>query len=220
MLARGHGWSLRYGLRPDRRHAGWAALGWLVAAWQLSLGFSLGLPFAYVLAGILLVIVIAVPIRVAAPVPRPVLGWRLIVTDLLGVLILAGVAALIALPYLRVPAPGRAPRRSTFFSPPLRGLLIGPAESRIWGAAHAVPRSSLGWPAEMTLLPGFVLYALALVGLVFSVWTWWQRLLLLLGLAAAVDPHRSAPASSTAAGPTCRCSGTCPARSGCGSPAG
>ena len=31
-----------------------------------------------------------------------------------------------------------------------------------------MPRSSLGWPAEMTLLPGFVLYALALVGLVFS----------------------------------------------------
>jgi hypothetical protein len=38
----------------------------------------------------------------------------------------------------------------------------------------------------MTLLPGFVLYALALVGLVFSIWTWWQRLVLLLGVAAAV----------------------------------
>ena len=31
-----------------------------------------------------------------------------------------------------------------------------------------------------------MLYALALVGLVFSVWTWWQRLFLTLGLAAAV----------------------------------
>ncbi|HEX8344985.1 MAG TPA: hypothetical protein VF657_09600, partial [Actinoplanes sp.] len=29
MLARGHGWSLRHGFRPDRRHAGWAAAGWL-----------------------------------------------------------------------------------------------------------------------------------------------------------------------------------------------
>ena len=27
MLARGHGWSMRYGFRPDRRHAGWATVG-------------------------------------------------------------------------------------------------------------------------------------------------------------------------------------------------
>ncbi|HEX5596602.1 MAG TPA: hypothetical protein VFX61_11400, partial [Micromonosporaceae bacterium] len=31
MLARGHGWSLRHGYRPERRHAGWALAGWLVA---------------------------------------------------------------------------------------------------------------------------------------------------------------------------------------------
>lgn len=187
MLARGHGWSLRYGLRSTHRHARWAAAGWLVAAWQISLGFSLGLPFAYVLAGILLVMVIGVPIRRwRRPSHEPVLGWRLIITDTLGVLILAGIAALIALPYFRVPASGPSGTEIDFFSPPLRGLLIGPAESRIWGAAHSVPRSSLGWPAEMALLPGFVLYALALVGLVFSVWTLWQRLFLTLGLAAAV----------------------------------
>jgi hypothetical protein len=85
-----------------------------------------------------------------------------------------------------VPGTGPSTTEIDFFSPPLRGLLIGPAESRIWGAAHAVPRSSLGWPAEMSLLPGFVLYALALVGLVFSIWKLWQRLLLVLGLAVAV----------------------------------
>ncbi|MCA2212710.1 hypothetical protein [Jidongwangia harbinensis] len=185
MLARGHGWSIRSGLRPGRRHAGWAAMGWLVTAWQISLGFSLGLPFAYVLAGIVLVVLVAAPIRHwRKPAQRPVLGWRLLVTDLLGLLIVAGVGALIALPYLRAAdVPGTAEIR--FFSPPLQSLLIAPAESRIWGAAHAVPRASLAWPAEMTLLPGFVLYALALVGLVFSIWKWWQRLLLLLGLAGA-----------------------------------
>ena len=103
MLARGHGWSLRYGFRPDRRHAGWAAAGWLVAAWQISLGFSLGLPFAYVLGGI-----VRGPARRGADPrgwrrrdQRPVLGWRLLVTDLLGVLIVAGIGALIALPYFR-----------------------------------------------------------------------------------------------------------------------
>jgi hypothetical protein len=187
MLARGHGWSMRHGLRPERRHAGWAAAGWLVAAWQVSLGFSLGLPFAYVLAGIILVVAVAAPIRRwRRRAAGPALGWRLSVTDLLGVLIFAGIGALIAIPYFRAPDTGSRIAEIEFFSPPLRGLLIGPAESRIWGGPHAVPRSSLGWPAEMSLLPGFVLYALALVGLVFSVWKLWQRLLLVLGVAVAV----------------------------------
>jgi len=180
MLARGHGWSLRYGFRPGRRHAGWAAAGWVVATWQISLGFSLGLPFAYVLGGLIVVVGCAVLVRrLRRRSPVPVLGWRLLVTDLLGALIVAGVGALIAVPYLRVPDTGPAGTEIGFFSPPVRSLLIGPAESRIWGAPHAVARDSLVWPAEMTLLPGFVLYALALVGLVFSVWRMWQRLLLL-----------------------------------------
>jgi hypothetical protein len=187
MLARGHGWSLRHGLRPDRQHAGWAAGGWLVAAWQIGLGFSLGLPFAYVLGGIAVVAAIAMPIRhLRKRRQGPALGWRLLVTDLFGLLIVAGVGALIAIPYFKVADTGPSGTEIDFFSPPWRSLLIAPAESRIWGAAHAGPRSSLAWPAEMTLLPGFVLYALALVGLVFSVWKWWQRLLLLLGVAVSV----------------------------------
>jgi hypothetical protein len=183
MLARGHGWSMRYGFRPQRRHVGWATAGWLVAVWQVSLGFSLGLPFAYVLGSVLMFLLLALPVRRLRR--RPGLGWRLLVTDLLGALILAGVGALIAVPYLRPGGDGASRAEIGFFSPPPRSLLIAPAQSRIWGAAHAVPRESLGWPAEMTLLPGFVLYALALAGLVFSIWTWRQRLALVLGLAAA-----------------------------------
>lgn len=187
MLARGHGWSLRRGLRPERRSAKWAAAGWLVAVWQVSLGFSLGGPFLIVLGLILLVLLFGVPIRrLRRPAERPVLGWRLMLTDTLGPLILAGVSALIAIPYFRIPDSGRAATEIAFFSPPLRGLLIGPAESRIWGAPHEVPRSSLGWPAEMGLLPGFVLYALALAGLAFSIWTLRQRLLLLFALAVTI----------------------------------
>ena len=185
MLARGHGWSMRWGFRADRRRLGWAVAGWLVAVWQISLGFALGLPFAYVLGGILIFLLVAAPIRWLRK-RRPTLGWGLIFTDLLGALIVAGVGGLIAIPYLRSGGDGAARAEIDFFSPPLRSLLIGPPESRIWGAPHAVPRSSLGWPAEMALLPGFVLYALALAGLVFSIWSWWQRLLLVLGLAAAV----------------------------------
>jgi hypothetical protein len=186
MLARGHGLSLRYGLRPERRHAGWATAGWLVAIWQITLGFSLGLPFAYVLGGIVLVMLVYVPIRrLRRRGQGPVLGWQLIIIDVLGALIFTGVAALIALPYFKPADSGPSTAEIAFYSPPVRSLLIAPADSRIWGSAHAAPRASLSWPAEMTLLPGFVLYALALIGLVFSVWTWWQRLLLTLGLAAA-----------------------------------
>ncbi|MEV6342044.1 hypothetical protein [Actinoplanes sp. NPDC051851] len=214
MLARGHGWSLRYGFRPRRRRTGWAVLGWLLATWQLSLGFSLGLPFAYVLAGILVFLLIAVPIKRfrrrrrrrererGAPARhsaggrrwfarrttrvKPVLGWRLITADVLGALIFAGVGAVIAIPYLRVPDSATRGTETDFFSPPVRSLLIGPAESRIWGSAHETARTSLGWAAEQSLLPGFVLYALALAGLLFSIWRLRQRLVLLLGLAAAV----------------------------------
>ncbi|MGX6604711.1 hypothetical protein ACWKSP_21650 [Micromonosporaceae bacterium Da 78-11] len=187
MLARGHGWSMRHGYRRNRRHAGWAALGWLVAAWQVTLGFSLGLPFLFVLGLILVVMLVRVPVRrLRRPAERPVLGWRLLITDTFGPLIVTGVAGLIAVPYFKVPNAGPSTTEINFFSPPLRGLLIGPAESRIWGAPHLVPRSSLSWAGEMALLPGFVLYALALAGLVVSIWTLWQRLLLLTGLAVTI----------------------------------
>ena len=187
MLARGHGWSMRRGFRPDRRHTGWAALGWLVAAWQVTLGFSLGLPFLYLLGLILVVLLVRVMVRrLRRPAERPVLGWRLLLTDTLGPLLVAGVAGLIAVPYFKTSGGGSSTQEIAFFSPPLRGLLIGPAQSRIWGAPHVVPRASLGWPAEMALLPGFVLYALALAGLVFSIWTLRQRLILLVALAGTI----------------------------------
>jgi len=187
MLARGHGWSLRRGLRPDRRRAGWAAAGWIVAAWQISLGFSLGVPFLGVLGLILVVLLLGTPIRfLRRPAERPILGSRLMLIDLAGSLFLACFSLLLAIPYFRAPDTGPAGTEIAFFSPPLRSLLIGPAESRIWGAPHEVPRSSLGWPPEMGLLPGFVLYALALAGLAFSIWTLRQRLLLLAGLAVTI----------------------------------
>ncbi|WP_285690814.1 hypothetical protein [Actinoplanes sp. NBRC 103695] len=189
MLARGHGWSIRWGFRPARRRSGWVAAGWLVAAWQVSLGFSLGVPFAYVLVGVVLLILLGVPLRWwrrHRKRKRPVLGWRVWVADLLGVTVVACIGALVAIPYLRVPGGGPSGAEIDFFSPTWRSLLIAPAESRVWGGSHEVPRASLSWPAEMTLLPGFALYALALAGLVFSVWRWWQRLLLVAGLAVGV----------------------------------
>jgi hypothetical protein len=187
MLARGHGWSLRYGFRPQRRHVGWVVAGWFVAVWQFSLGLAVGLPFAYAMVVSVVVAAVAVAVRrLRRRSAGPVLGRKVIVADGVGVLAFGGLGLLLTVPYLRVqllyPDARRSADEIDFFSPPLRSLFVAPAESRIWGAAHAVPRDVLPWAPEMTLLPGFTLYALALAGLLFSLWTLRQRLLLLLGV--------------------------------------
>ncbi|MCI4063377.1 hypothetical protein MRQ36_12630 [Micromonospora sp. R77] len=185
MLARGHGWSLRHGYRPQRRHAGWAYAGWLVAAWQLSLGFGIGLPFAYLLGGIVLVSVVIWTGRRLTGVRRP-FGVRLLVADLVGGLLFAAVGGLLAVPYFKVselhPNAVRTIGDIAIFSPPATGFFTAPAESRIWGGLHEGARAALPWHPEMTLLPGFVLYALAAGGLFFSVWRLRHRLLLLAGV--------------------------------------
>jgi hypothetical protein len=353
MLARGHGYSLRHGFRAERRSAAWAISGWLVAIWQLTLGFSLGIPFAYVLGLLLIALMIASAIhalrgflrdrrerrdrrevaaltgpgpdrkaaapgndsplggadsaaapgrepalaalenataskntnntgargagpatgkntapavggdvafaagrnpalvagernaspaaakRDTAPAPgkggttasadlkdtavqpavdlsradvlespprkqswlrffrrpvpvrkkprwKPLIGVLLTNVNIMGATIFTATGILIAVPYIRLDDSGSRLEEIRFFSPPLQGLLIGPAESRIWGAAHETPRSTLGWAAEMSLLPGFVLYALALAGLFLSIWRLRHRLVLLTGLAAAI----------------------------------
>ncbi|MEH0843042.1 hypothetical protein V6U81_11715 [Micromonospora sp. CPCC 205711] len=187
MLARGHGWSLRYGYRPERRQEGWTYTGWLVAAWQLSLGFGIGLPFAYLLAGIVLVATVTWCLRrwVVRPVKRP-FGGRLLAADLVGAAVFAGVGALLAIPYFKVaeqhPNAERTIGDIAVYSPPVSGFFTAPAESRVWGALHEGARAALPWHPEMTLLPGFVLYALAAGGLFFSVWRLRHRLLLLAGV--------------------------------------
>ncbi|MEU8259701.1 hypothetical protein AB0C02_03640 [Micromonospora sp. NPDC048999] len=187
MLARGHGWSLRHGYRPKRRHAGWAFAGWLVAAWQLSLGFGIGLPFAYLLAGIVPVAAVIWFARrwVVRPVKRP-FGGRLLLADGLGAVLFAAVGALLAVPYFKVaelhPNAARTLAEINFYSPPASGFFTAPAESRIWGPLHEGARAVLPWHSEMTLLPGFVLYALAAGGLFFSVWRVRHRIFLLAGV--------------------------------------
>ncbi|MER5700471.1 hypothetical protein ABT023_00705 [Micromonospora sp. NPDC002296] len=184
MLARGHGWSLRHGYRPERRHAGWAYAGWLVAAWQLSLGFGIGLPFAYVLAGATLVAAVTWFIRRRSN-PRP-FGARLLVADVVGALLFAGVGGLLAIPFFKVAELHSNAARTladiSVYSPPFSGFFTAPGESRVWGGLHEGARSVLPWHPEMTLLPGFVLYALAAGGLFFSVWRLRHRLLLLAGV--------------------------------------
>jgi hypothetical protein len=185
MLARGHGFSLRHGYQPEKRKPMWALAGWLVAAWQISLGFGIGLPFAYVMAGILVVSVIMLVVKLLRS-GRFSFGGRLLTADLFGGLIFAAVGVLMALPYLRVaqlhPYAVRSEAEVALYSPPLLGLFVSPEASAIWGESHKAARDSLSWHPEMTLLPGFVLYGLAAAGLIMSIWTIRQRILLAVGV--------------------------------------
>jgi hypothetical protein len=191
MLARGHGWSLRHGYRPERRNAGWALTGWLVAAWQISLGFGIGLPFAYVLGLIVLAVTVTMAVRrVLLPRRHRPFGGRLIFADVLGGLIFGMAGALLALPYFRVtelhPYARRTVGEIALYSPPIQGFFVSPAQSRIWGEVHSDARAALPFGGEMTLLPGFMLYGLALAGLFLSIWTVRQRLFLLLGVIVTI----------------------------------
>ncbi|MEV4618783.1 hypothetical protein AB0J74_08785 [Asanoa sp. NPDC049573] len=184
MLARGHGWSLRNGYRPERARPGWVIAGWCVAAWQLSLGFGIGVPFGYALA-------FACVAAIGAWLwHRPPLTRRLLLADGAGLAVFLAVAAFMARPYLLVAEQFPYARRSwedlQWASPPLRGFFTSPSTSMLWGDLHAGARAALGHRGETSLLPGFTLYALAALGLVLSVWTVRQRLLLTAGVVASI----------------------------------
>ena len=184
MLARGHGWSLRDGFRPERQRTGWIVAGWATALWQFSIGAGLGIPFVYLLLGIGVVVGLCWLIR------RPSLRWQTVAADglggavfSLGVLWIADKHAVVSRAH---PESLRDPEYISWFSPTWQSFVIAPEESRLWGAAHEAARTDLTWAPEQALLVGFTLLALAAAGLIWSSWTPWKRFWLLLGAGATV----------------------------------
>jgi hypothetical protein len=177
MLARGHDIRWRRRTEPKRYRPGWALAGWLVATWQLSIGFGLGLVFAYVLLGC-----VAVGGAIWLVRRRPLAPRGLLIADGVGGVVFAAAGALLSRPYLKVlelyPYERRDAAWIALYSPPLRGLITAPHESRLWGELDANTLRTLSVPGEMALLPGFALYALALFGLFVSVWSLRVRLAL------------------------------------------
>jgi hypothetical protein len=184
--------SLMVGLRGIRlRKPGWLFAGWLIAAWQVSLGFALGLPLAYLLAGgtaAALVVwllrgrpplgrrdrttdmsVLATGASGAIVVERQYSSRRLIIAGIVGALAFVAVAALIARPYLRVadenPEAKRPPSTVEAFSGPAAVFLTAPDENLIWGDVTAEIRDDLENVPEKTLFPGLLIVGLTLVGL-------------------------------------------------------
>ncbi|MBA3749224.1 MAG: hypothetical protein H0W96_17270, partial [Solirubrobacterales bacterium] len=137
--------------------------GWLVATWQFSIGFSLGLPLAYLLAAGGMVVTIGWWRRDR---PRPPRGVA--IASAAGMLCFALVAGLLARPYMRVldnhPEAQRTIEDVAAFSGPPYEFLVASQDSRLWGAATAGLREHLNVVPEQTLFPGLAILALAIAG--------------------------------------------------------
>jgi len=149
-----------------RQRPGFVLAGWLVAAWQMSLGFALGLQFGYLLAGLTVVGLVVWSLKGR---PRP--HRAVVLATVLGGAVLLGGTALLARPYLAVveqyPEARRSFDRVQELSPPNAwSYLAAPAESVVWGPPTASVRAPLNAPGEQTLFPGAVIVLLALIGAV------------------------------------------------------
>lgn len=149
-----------------RRGRGWQVLcGWAVAAWQMSIGFAMGIWFAYLLALLALLLGIGWLRRGRPPVPPP-----LLVATLVGAGGFALATLLLLLPYLGViqeypEASARERFVVEFFSPPPRAAVVAVPESRLWGDRTKAVRDTLQWPTEQALFPGLTVLVLAGYGL-------------------------------------------------------
>lgn len=166
--------SLTLLLRGYRRQSvRWTVAGWLVASWQLTLGFGLGLPFAYGLAGLVLVGAVGLRWRV----PR-----RVVLAHVGGAVVFGLVGLALSAPYFAVARDHPEARRTAadvaLYSPPLYGFLVAPADDRLWGGPTAAWRDRLGWPPEMAVGIGATVLVLGIAGLLRAPWSWRRRWLL------------------------------------------
>ncbi len=173
---------LALGVRGVRlRNPWWLFAAWLVAGWQLSLGFALGLPLAYLLGGGVVAAVVVWWRR-----GRPPLDRRLLAAGAAGLVFFVVVAGLIARPYFRVadenPEAKRSPATVAAFSGPTTVFLTAPDENFVWGAATSSIRDDLEEVPEKTLFPGLLIVGLAIAGL----WSASFDRRLRIGLGAAV----------------------------------
>ncbi|PZS11143.1 MAG: hypothetical protein DLM55_02485 [Acidimicrobiales bacterium] len=192
-LCRGHGFSFSKGFEHDKVRPGWALTGWLIAAWQISIGFALGLPFFYVLLS-LCSLAGAAAIFSWIKHRRSPLPNRLLLADGLGGMIFGLITWYMVTPSLRLiehfPETKRSLGEIAYFSPHWQSFFIAPANSRFWGDVHAPLREHLvaGRGAaidEVTLFPGIILLACALLGVLFSIWRIWVRIALLVAICSS-----------------------------------
>jgi hypothetical protein len=157
--------SIAFAIRGIRlRRPWWLFWAWVVAVWQVSIGWVLGLPFAYGIGGAVLIAIIAWLVRRRPAIPR-----NMLIAGVAGAVVFLAVSYWIAHAYLYIadnfPAAKRSPHEVAAFSGPLKVFLTAPEENWVWGAATAGIRNSLTTLQEKTLFPGLVIVVLAVAGM-------------------------------------------------------
>jgi hypothetical protein len=179
-------------IRGYRRGSrGLVLAGWLVSAWQVSLGFTLGLQYCYLLAVITLILVAGWALaRRRGEVHGPLIPRRLVGVTVAGIAVLAVVGGYQARPYLDVshkyPTAKRTIAEVKKYSSGFSALISAPAENRVWGAATAGMRAEedVHSKNEDVFFPGGLILGLAILGLFASAYPPRLRLGLAVGVVA------------------------------------
>ncbi len=173
-------------LRGYRRTSPWLVLaGWLVGAWQISLGFTLGMQFAYLLAVLTLIVLFEWWRGRLRPGP----GWersegarrgsliprKLVAVTCVGLAALGAMTVYQARPYLKVaneyPTAKRTLKEVKTYSSGPAALLSASSENRVWGGVTAGTRAKVHSKNEDVFFPGGLILVLAIVGLCTGIYT-------------------------------------------------
>jgi hypothetical protein len=166
--------------------------GWLVTAWQVSLGFTLGLQYCYLLA-ILAAIAAAYWWRgglrrnvdpptgagaadSSADAAPPAEGGRgaliprrLLAVTLIGIALAGLIGVYQSVPYLKIahdyPTAKRTLKEVRTYSSGPAALLAASSENRVWGGITSGMRAKVHSKNESVLFPGGLILLLALIGL-------------------------------------------------------
>jgi len=177
------GWRLQ---RPALALACWA-----VATWQLSLGWTLGLQLAYLLA-VLAALAGLSRVRARGRGERTApLSRGLLAANGAGALLFAAFGVLVGRVYLHVaaqfPQARRGPETVVHYSGSPVEFLAAGRDSFLWSGITAAARAQLSAVAEQSLFPGLAIAALATLGALRGPWPRGLRRGLALGaLATAV----------------------------------
>ena len=174
--------------------------GWLVSAWQVSLGFTLGLQYCYLLLVLALLVLVywwrgrlTPGAAWGSTSPRgqrsgrgPLVPRRLLAVTAIGIAVLGVVTVYQSRPYLKVAAEYPTAKRTigeveTYSAGPA-ALLAASSENRVWGSVTAPMRAKVNSKNESVFFPGGLIFVLALVGLAAGVYTRRLRLGLAIGI--------------------------------------
>jgi hypothetical protein len=172
------------GYRRDSRKQ--VLAGWLVSAWQVSLGFTLGLQYCYLLVVLALLVLFywwrgrlnpgsawrredQAPSARTTATRAPLIPRRLLAVTLIGLAVLGAVTVYQARPYLKVaeeyPTAKRTLAEVETYSAGPAALLSASSENRVWGEITEGMRAKVNSKNESVFFPGGLILVLALLGL-------------------------------------------------------